>query len=727
MKKVKSLLLLSVIPSFFFLISCTQEQTQNQILEEVSSKMKQFLNEDEKLKSDVIQKLDFKKISENKASLDITLESSFMSIFSNPKARLNLEVKISNINKRIYKRKNEFEKNNATFLIDNINPSLDYKVEIIKINDKEVALTESESNNFHFQIKATKPAPKKEEEPANNNTPPTQESSQQEQPKNNDSSSQEQSQPDKNEPQQDQKTPSSDNQRQFTLPDNFRFPTQQTDLSANEYPSFASKYRAIDPQALYKELYDRTFSVKFWITLNKGVKNYGSPENKFLATENGTTWLLDYHKKDENNYKLFFATNLHVASHLSNTLDENLLKNFNYEDPSHNKATSISLGKSSTEPNSFLMHNNNYDFSTNQNNITKFYASDPNFKNANYSDLSASVTTKTEAFSAPKLIFAGYDFIDRKYIQPFQDELQQRVKGTLDHSTDDEETNEYSEYKILQNALKTKEFIPLYTDFAVFELDVNLANADSTLKSWILKAINALNEYIKRNKENELPNQDKSISNYMQSMDYVSAKYLSNNSQYLTNSKNAYVLGYPGIDNGKSTLAWNNPTERNDDNNPPSYWRSPKNKEAFAISSDGYQQKMLNQNLNPYTKVFHRVLGDYYGFTNNIKFSSLYFGASGSLVYNEFGQMIGIYSGVQVNGEKWNLLKFASYTPFLLSNDFRDGDNNKVIKAYNLIDGSNKQKFPAQTRSYRQNLQEIYPNGFENGNFTTALFPNGFK
>lgn len=161
MKKVKSLLLLSVIPSFFFLISCTQEQTQNQILEEVSSKMKQFLNEDEKLKSDVIQKLDFKKISENKASLDITLESSFMSIFSNTKARLNLEVKISNINKRIYKRKNEFEKNNATFLIDNINPSLDYKVEIIKINDKEVALTESESNNFHFQIKATKPAPKK--------------------------------------------------------------------------------------------------------------------------------------------------------------------------------------------------------------------------------------------------------------------------------------------------------------------------------------------------------------------------------------------------------------------------------------------------------------------------------------------------------------------------------------------------------------------------------------
>ena len=73
-----------------------------------------------------------------------------MLIFLNLKVWFNLEVKIFNINKRIYKRKNEFEKNNVIFLIDNINLSFDYKVEIIKINDKEVVLIEFEFNNFYF-------------------------------------------------------------------------------------------------------------------------------------------------------------------------------------------------------------------------------------------------------------------------------------------------------------------------------------------------------------------------------------------------------------------------------------------------------------------------------------------------------------------------------------------------------------------------------------------------
>ena len=73
-----------------------------------------------------------------------------MLIFLNLKVWFNLEVKIFNINKWIYKRKNEFEKNNVIFLIDNINLSFDYKVEIIKINDKEVVLIEFEFNNFYF-------------------------------------------------------------------------------------------------------------------------------------------------------------------------------------------------------------------------------------------------------------------------------------------------------------------------------------------------------------------------------------------------------------------------------------------------------------------------------------------------------------------------------------------------------------------------------------------------
>ncbi|MCI8282997.1 MIP family Ig-specific serine endopeptidase [Mesomycoplasma hyopneumoniae] len=510
------------------------------------------------------------------------------------------------------------------------------------------------------------------------------------------------------------------------LPDVFhqlpQFATKN--LKANEYPLFAKKYKAVDPQILYKELYDRTFSVKFGITLAKGVKLYGEPvENKFLATENGTIWLLDYHKKDENNYKLFFATNLHVASHLSNTLDENLGKKLNYEDPSKDKATSISLGKSIQAPQIFASHNNNYDFSTNKNNQAKFYASDENFTNANRSGLSANSTIKTTAFSAPKLIFAGYDFINRDYIKPFQDDIKNKSKLRLEYLKSQLEPEEdFTESKIIKSSLEKDEFIPLYTDFAVFELEVNLANADVTLKDWIKKAIAALDSYLKRNKQVDLPNQDKKISFYMPTIDYVTASKMQENKEFLTNSKNVYVLGYPGIDGGNSVLTWNNPIERND-KTMQSYHRSPENANTFAISTNDYEGKMLSFNLNPYTKVFHRLLGDYYGFNQNIKFSSLYFGASGSLVYNEFGQMIGVYSGVALSSNRWDLLARASYTPFLLSKDLSDGE--KTIKAYNLIDGSNLQKFPSQTRSYRQNLKEIYPNGFENGDRKTALFPDG--
>ncbi|WWV64280.1 hypothetical protein RRG40_04390 [Mycoplasmopsis felis] len=48
-------------------------------------------------------------------------------------------------------------------------------------------------------------------------------------------------------------------------------------------------------------------------------------------------------------------------------------------------------------------------------------------------------------------------------------------------------------------------------------------------------------------------------------------------------------------------------------------------------------------------------------------------------------------------------------------------------KAYNLIDGTDKNRFPAQTASYRENLAKIYPNGFNDNNFKTALFPEGFN
>ncbi|MCU9939725.1 DUF31 family protein [Mycoplasmopsis felis] len=84
-------------------------------------------------------------------------------------------------------------------------------------------------------------------------------------------------------------------------------------------------------------------------------------------------------------------------------------------------------------------------------------------------------------------------------------------------------------------------------------------------------------------------------------------------------------------------------------------------------------------------------MGDYYGYNYSLLFSSLYYGASGSLVYNEFGQMVGIYNTVSANVENGDLSKNAGFAPFLLSEDVQ---GNIPIKAYNLIDGTDKNRFP---------------------------------
>lgn len=46
--------------------------------------------------------------------------------------------------------------------------------------------------------------------------------------------------------------------------------------------------------------------------------------------------------------------------------------------------------------------------------------------------------------------------------------------------------------------------------------------------------------------------------------------------------------------------------------------------------------------------------------------------------------------------------------------------------AYNLIDATNKDLYPKQTKSYRENLRQIYKTGFTDGTKTTALFSEGF-
>ncbi|CBW53994.1 Hypothetical protein, predicted Prolipoprotein [Mycoplasma mycoides subsp. capri LC str. 95010] len=478
----------------------------------------------------------------------------------------------------------------------------------------------------------------------------------------------------------------------------------------HSYPEFINKFTTVSAEEIYKELYDRTFSIKFLTKLNNG----GS-----LSNGTGTGWLLDYHKyNNENKYKLFLATNLHVLSEFSNSLTEEQNKEFNYYDPSNNKVIAIGLGKAENV-NDFSSKNNKTDF---QNKITKYYLSNQDFKNYSQIDYSNSNSELTTAISEPKIVFGAVDFMNRKAVEKYDDAIKQSAEGYYNYKKDrlnDHEKIAWEDY------FKTKN-IPIMVDFAVFEIDIDLNKTDDTLKSWINDAIKGLDKYLERLKNtNNLPNQDKNISNHLQSKDYISALFTKdNNSNNLYNAKDIYIAGYPA--NNKTTY-WmkNNPTERSSDKSDIDWRTSKSNKDIFGFANEFESSISIVPNFGIFDNYWHRVFANFYGYQYNVNFSSLYYGASGSLVYNEFGQMIGIYNGVKSNVEFGDLLQSATIAPFLQSDNIKVGDN--IIYAYNLIDGTDKTRYKYQKSSFRENLQKLYPNGFSDGLKSTKLFNNIFN
>ncbi|WP_434343758.1 DUF31 family protein [Mycoplasma sp. 06067-C1-B144P-99-0482-3] len=480
----------------------------------------------------------------------------------------------------------------------------------------------------------------------------------------------------------------------------------------HSYPEFANKFTTVLAEEIYKELYDRTFSIKFLTKLNNG----GS-----LSNGTGTGWLLDYHKyNNENKYKLFLATNLHVLSEFSNSLTEEQNKELNYYDPSNNKVIAIGLGKAENV-NDFSSKNNN----TQTTNWTaNYYLSSSEFseyiKNDPWSQLSSH--TLSSAISKPKLVFGAVDFMNNYATSKYDKTIYESAISYYDTKKDSLNEDEKIAW---DDFLKTKK-APIMVDFAVFEIDIDLSKADHTLKLWIENAVDGLNRYLKRlEKTDNLPNQNKEISKHLQTTDYTSSLFRKDESdKNLYNAKDIYIAGYP-TNQSRSYWMQNNPVERNLDKLTIHSRTSKTNKETFAYPNEFETSIGFVPNFGIRDNYWHRVFATFYGYQYNVNFSSLYYGASGSLAYNEFGQMIGIYNNVRSNVEFGDLLQHATIAPFLQSDNIKVGDN--VIYAYNLIDGTDKTRYKYQKSSFRENLQKLYPNGFSDNSKSTKLFDNIFN
>lgn len=489
--------------------------------------------------------------------------------------------------------------------------------------------------------------------------------------------------------------------------------------SKHTYPEYASKFKKVDSNVLYNEIFDRTFALKFATKQANG---------GFISNDKGTGWLLDYHKykNNPNKYKLFIATNLHVLGNFSNSLSDDLNKKLNYEDPVNDKVVAVALGKAKSKPAQFsALPNNTANQEANKNQwIAKYYTNSIDLVNYDKRD-GIPDTIQSSAISAPKIVFAAYDFMKKESMQKYQADLQKSAEQWHQYLKSSNMIDDDYRKPMFDAYFKGDKHIGVMVDFAVFEVDVDLSSADEELKQWVNDAIKGLDSYIDRlQKTDILPNQNKEISKYMLTTDYVSAAKSEKNENNLYNIQNIFIGGYP-FDRKHGMWVINNPIERNSDSIT-SYNRSPVNAKTFALPTDSHESKLeFGNNLGIYGNTWRKLMAQWYGYHHNINFSSLYYGASGSLVYNEFGQMIGIYNAVSSNVNSGDLLKSGGFAPFIQSSDI-NGVTGDTLYAYNLIDGSDKSKFVQQSNSFRENLRIIYPNGFEDGDKTTKLFDKGF-
>ncbi|MFV8482357.1 MIP family Ig-specific serine endopeptidase [Mycoplasma sp. VS509_3] len=501
-------------------------------------------------------------------------------------------------------------------------------------------------------------------------------------------------------------------------------------IQANSYPDYVSKYKAVNAETIYKEIWDRTFSIRpaSLVTTSQGKK---------LVESQGTGWVLDYHKVDENKYKLFIATNLHVIGNYSNTNASNIDKELNYNDPTGNQPGGFAIGKSSM-PTSFASIGNN---TWNQHiaqigGYVKYYANNQTLTTPDYSSLSN--TQYSSSLSNPKVLFAAVDYMDDATYNQYADQINQKwdaykkeKQSQMQKMSMDEDARKLYENFINQNPSK----IPFYTDFGILEMDVDLSKADSILADWIKQAVAAVDSYVARMKANiPYPNYDANTATYLPTLDYLSkGRDLSqSNPVYnfgLSNAKNVYIAGYPKNNTNLSYWMQNNPLERDSDQVLLQYNRRTgvangiANNKLFDYATNDAESPIETGNIQIYSELWNRPYASFYGFNYNIKFSSLYYGASGSIVYNDFGEIIGIYNGVDASVQFGDNISFGTFAPLLQTADIPVA-NNKFIYGYNLIDNTG---YTHQTRSYRSNLKLFYPNGFdEKGNKATALFPEGF-
>ncbi|WP_044286203.1 MIP family Ig-specific serine endopeptidase [Mesomycoplasma ovipneumoniae] len=459
-------------------------------------------------------------------------------------------------------------------------------------------------------------------------------------------------------------------------------------LREQQEQELASNLAKLTDAQAYEKLKNRTFAIAF-NSIDKTDEN--NPDDVVKYEPTGTGWLLDAaYNENKTEVMLYIATNAHVFARSFNTLDSKYKDTFPeyFTEPNNGeKVDSFIIGVPKKEANIQAIDNNSR---PDENNTPVYFIN---------KQLGGGREIGIEGiFDNPKTVFVALNIFDNQ--------TNEQLKQTSATSPGSQKINN-----------------GIGKDFAVFGLKVNLAKLDELIskndankenlqlfKEHIEKAIVDIEQDIAKFQTRQYPNHDKKAVPYI-SYDYTSIyqkdiaepeKLGIGKSAILSpNTTKLYLLGYPSLD-GQQFLMRNYPKNLTN--------------KTFAISNNSFSNGLaLNDILSP-----NRSYSSF-GFITFIENSGLYYGASGSLVINDYGLPVGIYSAVQSRGGNLDISGKAGYTPFVQIADF-----DSYGLAHNLIDGTNKKLFPKQEKSYRQNLKKLSENKGEFKDFRkTLLFPDG--
>ncbi|WP_416738344.1 MIP family Ig-specific serine endopeptidase [Mycoplasma sp. 005V] len=462
---------------------------------------------------------------------------------------------------------------------------------------------------------------------------------------------------------------------------------------------------------IYDSIFKRTFKIVFW--------NRDDNKPREYVISSGTAWLLDYASLGDNKYRLYLATNAHVAASNINPDAYSDVKQVNkLKQGSHTFDYFIGFDPNwANHENEYYMFEFSKQVKEHEKYIPKNFYVAKNFMSDKKVNGPVAADFAVMEWYVDLNEFANWNY--NNFINTLS-----YYKPGIDISSDYKTQNEYS--TLIRRKTLQAAFVQHIKD-AIEEID----KSKKSISSKEIANFNTSLPYIsvdymstkKILREYNLMYPNNRINDYTKPLNYKSAIYLDSfmntklgNSKFNEQPNNVFIAGYPAKGGEKTEINgdWSKLYEAKD--NIHNYNLTDTMAKYEIGVNRGYKINYDNVDYESYMLQF------YVSSSNDLTG-----GASGSLAVNEDGLPVGIKWGSTIDGDNKyydssNQL-VHSYRDVALSfvNTFdvplAYTNISDKLYAYNLIDGTDKSKYPYQVSSYRHALIKHY-----GPKYKTALF-----